>query len=399
MGFFDRFRAKNRGQVITNYKMISDHGDGFYEWDGKLYKADIVLAAIRPKARAIGKAIGKHIRRDYQAHTLTVNPEPYIRFLLEEPNPYMTGQQLQEKLIYQLELNGNAFAWIQRDDSGLPIAVYPVNCTGVQLVRDRTGSGPLYLKFFVTNGTNFTALYSDVIHLRKDFSNNEFFGESPATTLAPLMEVVRSADQSIVKAIKNSSVIRWLLAYNTVLNPADLKARAKEFADNFMSSASETGGVAVTDSKSTATQVTPQDYVPNAAQTDRTTQRIYAFFNTNADIVQSKYTEDEWVSYYEAAIEPDVVQLSQEYTRKIFSRRERAFGNSIVFESSNLQFASMQTKLALSAMVDRGAMTPNEWRDALNLAPIDGGDVPIRRLDTQPTTQTSEGYGSENNTD
>ena len=28
-------------------------------------------------------------------------------------------------------------------------------------------------------------------------------------------------------------------------------------------------------------------------------------------------------------------------------------------------------------------MTPNEWRETMNLAPIEGGDQPIRRLDTQ----------------
>lgn len=49
----------------------------------------------------------------------------------------------------------------------------------------------------------------------------------------------------------------------------------------------------------------------------------------------------------------------------------------------NLQCASMSTKLAFQSMVDRGAMTPNEWRAILNLAPIEGGDKPIRRLDTQ----------------
>ena len=36
----------------------------------------------------------------------------------------------------------------------------------------------------------------------------------------------------------------------------------------------------------------------------------------------------------------------------------------------------------LVQMVDRGALTPNEWREALNLHPIEGGDEPIRRLDT-----------------
>ena len=36
----------------------------------------------------------------------------------------------------------------------------------------------------------------------------------------------------------------------------------------------------------------------------------------------------------------------------------------------------------LVQMVDRGALTPNEWRNIFNLPPIDGGDTPIRRLDT-----------------
>ena len=34
-------------------------------------------------------------------------------------------------------------------------------------------------------------------------------------------------------------------------------------------------------------------------------------------------------------------------------------------------------------MVDRGAMTPNEWREVLNLPPVEDGDKPLRRLDTQ----------------
>ena len=55
-----------------------------------------------------------------------------------------------------------------------------------------------------------------------------------------------------------------------------------------------------------------------------------------------------------------------------------------------MQYMSMTHKLALVAMVDRGAMLPNEWRQVLNLAPIEGGDVPIRRLDTAPTTEPAK---------
>ena len=88
-------------------------------------------------------------------------------------------------------------------------------------------------------------------------------------------------------------------------------------------------------------------------------------------------------------------QLSGEYTRKLFSRRERGFGNRIVFEASAWDFASTSTKLNLLQMVDRGALTPNEWRRAFNLAPVDGGDKPIRRLDTQPVDRNTTQKGDE----
>ena len=391
MGFFDRFRKKNMGKTVSQYKMISESTGGFYAWDGKLYKSDVVRACIRPKSRAIGKTVAKHIRKDPKTQTMVVNPDAYIRFLLEEPNQYMTGHVFQEKMINQLELNGNAFAFIQRDPNGLPVALYPINCTGVNLVVPRDGSGRIYLKFFISGQQPFTVDYENVIHLRKDYYNSDFFGESPGEALTTLMDVVGTSDQSIISAIKNSAVIRWLLKFNTTLRQEDLEANAKKFADGFMSSSSTTGGVAAVDAKADATQIHPDDFVPNAAQTDRTTDRIYSFFNTNKAIVQSSFSENQWISYYENYIEPDITQLSAEFTRKLFTRRERGFGNKIVFESSNLQFASMQTKLSLQAMVDRGALTPNEWRETLGLGPIEGGEQPIRRLDTAVVTEDAAG--------
>lgn len=359
--------------------MITDKGNGFYAWNGKLYESDIVRACIRPRVKAVGKLVAKHVRKDMNG--IKINPEPYIRFLLEEPNPYMTGQMLQEKVINQLALNNNAFILIIRDEYGYPYELYPIPCLTVEAIYNL--SGDLFLRFYFQNGKTGTFPYTEIIHLRDDYNNNDIFGEPPGKALTSLMDIVGTIDQGIVKAIKNSGVIRWLLKYNTSLRPEDLKRNVKEFTDNYLSVESETFGAAGVDSKADATRIEPKDFVPNAAQTDRTTQRIYSFFNTNEKIVQSNYNEDEWNSYFEARIEPDALQMSNEYTRKLFTRRERGFSNQIVFEASNLQFASLSTKLALVAMVDRGALTPNEWRATMNLAPIEGGDEPIRRLDTQ----------------
>lgn len=392
MGFFHNMIGAMKSRRVSTVQMVQERGNGFYAYNGKMYQSDIVRACIRPKIKAIGKLTAKHIRETVTAKgsKLAVNPEPYIRFLLEEPNPYMTGQMLQEKLAAQLVLNNNAFAVILRDENGMPSAIFPVAAMQADAVYSATGT--LYIRFYMQNGKVFTFPYDDIIHLRGDFYENDIFGDPVAPVLTPLMDIVTTTDQGIVKAIRNSAVIRWLLMFTQSMRPEDIQKRAKDFAEAFLDVQNGTG-VAAVDAKAEAKQIDPKDYVPNAAQMDKTTARIYALFNTNIKIVTSSANEDEQNGYFDAEIEPAMKQLSGEYTRKLFSRKERSFGNRIVFEASAWDFASTSTKLNLLQMVDRGALTPNEWRRAFNLAPVEGGDKPIRRLDTQPVTTK----GGENN--
>ena len=379
MGLFKKKNAKTNEKADKNVmQMVTSWGEYFYSWNGRLYDSDIVRSCIRPKVKAVGKLVGKHIRSD--SGVLKVNPDANIRFLLSEPNPYMTGQQFQEKVATQLCLNNNAFILIVRDINDKPIQLYPIPCIQCETkyINDE-----LYLKFQYRNGKSGTFPYSQIIHLRQDFNEHDIFGESPALALASMMEVIGTIDQGIIKAIKNSGIVRWLLTFTSSLRPEDIKKNVKDFVDNYLSVESDTFGAAGVDSKATATRIEPKDYVPNALQTKETINRIYSFFNTNEKIIQSKWTEDEWNAYYEAEVEPVAIQMGDTYSVKIFTRRERGCGNRIVFEASNLQCASLSSKLALQAMVDRGAMTPNEWRATLNMAPIEGGDNPIRRMDTE----------------
>ena len=375
----------------TAFKMITETGNGFAAWTGDVYDSDILRACIRPFSKAVGKLQAKHVRR-YNGK-VDVNPEPYMRFLLEEPNPYMGGHTMLEKVATQFALNNNAFVLIVRDENGLPVQLYPIPAI---MVETKYVGLELYLKFTFLNGKTLNVPYTEVIHIRNDFKDNDIFGESPHKALTPLMEVVNTTDQGIVKAIRNSGVIRWLLKYTTPMRPEDMKKNVQEFVDNYLSVSSPTFGAAGVDAKADAIRIDPKDYVPNAMQQANTKERIYAFFNTNEKIVHSNYTEDEWNSYFEAVIEPMAIQLGEESSRKLFTRRERGFGNGIYFDAANLQCASLSTKLALQAMVDRGALTPNEWRETFNLSPVADGDKPLRRLDTQTVNQVRRLIGDMN---
>ncbi|WP_188433566.1 phage portal protein [Kroppenstedtia guangzhouensis] len=386
------FGKLTKQRPVTSYKLITDLGDGFYAWKGNVYKSDIVRACIRPKARAIGKLVGKHIRDNQNG--FAESPDTNIKLLLQDPNPLMSGQMLQEKLAVQLELNNNAFALIKRDENALlPTEIYPIPAIEVEMLEGPKGD--MFLRFYFEDGKRMVSPYSDVIHLRQDFNNHNLFGDSPQEALIDLMHVVKTIDQGMVKAIKNSNIIRWLLKFNQTLRPEDITSETERFVNDFLSSDSKTIGAAAVDAKADAQQVDPKNYVPNEHQMVNVVERIYYFFNTNKKIVQSNYTEDEWNAYYESVIEPVAMQLANEYTRKLFTRRERGHGNRIVFESISLQYASMNTKLGLERMVDRGALTPNEWRKILNLAPIEGGDQPVRRLDTAPVSEGGEDDGQD----
>ena len=135
MFFFNKIKNMilQKTQVVSGCQLIQDKGNSFYSWNGKIYQSDILRSCITPRATAIGKLVAKHIRNNSQ-EGIVINPEPYIRFLLEEPNPYMTGQMLLEKMINQLELNNNAFALINRDEFRYPCEIYPIPATSADAI-------------------------------------------------------------------------------------------------------------------------------------------------------------------------------------------------------------------------------------------------------------------------
>ena len=62
MGWFERLRnAVRRTRTVSSVQMMTEHGNGFYAWNGKLYQSDIVRSAIRPFVTAVGKLVGKEL--------------------------------------------------------------------------------------------------------------------------------------------------------------------------------------------------------------------------------------------------------------------------------------------------------------------------------------------------
>ena len=360
LNFFKRL-FNRQSETITRYQIVTDKGNGTFIYSGKIYQSDIVAACLAPYKKAVGKLVPLHIRKSKD--NTEVSPDPFMRFLLEEPNTLLTMQKTLEKIVSPLLLSGNAFILIVRDINGYPLELFPIPAVSAEAVYH---GAELYLKF---------------VYLRTNMVENDLFGEPVMQPLSKLVNLVETIDKGMEKAIKNSNVVKWLIRFNSSMRPDDMEKQIKLFDETYMDVDKGHSAVAH-DIKSDVQQVNFQNYVPNFPITESIRQRIYSLLGVNEKIVQSTFNEDEWNSFYENSIEPIALDLQAEFTRKLFTRKERSFGNKIIFSANTLSCASISTKLQFVSMVDRGAMVPNEWRELFNYGPVENGDKPIRRLDT-----------------
>lgn len=370
--------SESNNSGYSRFELLNSNTSSITPWNGKIYDNDIVRSCLRPISTNLGKLNFKHIRNSSDG--LKVIQSGNVYYLLKYPNKFMTMQKVLEKMAIQLELEGNAYAYVKRDANNIPVEIFPIPYRRADLLEY---NDELYMKFTFNTGKTKTIPYSDVIHLRKDFNENDFYGTDAQNALKVIMQVLDTTDKGVIQAVKQSAVIKWILKIKTTLNPKDRKKITDDFATNYLDiDNKENKNVAATDPRYDAEQVKDNNFVPNEKQMDNYTRRLYSYFGVNEKIVNNSYNEDEWNAFYESKIEPIAREFTEQLTKILFSKHERECGNEIVFEPASLQFASMTHKIELTQMVDRGSLTPNEWRAIMNMSPIEGGDKPLRRLDT-----------------
>lgn len=375
------FGGRKPQREVTQLRVLSGYTPTFTPWSGRPYEADVVRAAVDAIARNAAKLKAKHIRR-VNGQVVPVDGQ-IERLLAVRPNTNMNAYDFLYRLITTWAIENNAFAYPAWEGSSLT-SIWPINCVQAEFVED--ASRTIYVRFRFADGGVVVLPYNEVLHLRRHYYSNDLLGE-PNRPINATLEAIHITNEGLAQAVKTSASLRGILKFQGLLKESDIEANRQRFVEQYMTM-QNAGGVAALDGKAEYQELKSELVVVNAAQMKELRDAVFRYFGVSESIIKGDYTEDQWNAFYESTIEPLAVQMSLEFTSKLFSDRERSFGNAIIFEANRLQYASVRTKLALRAMVDRGALTPNEWREAFNLAPVEGGDQPIRRLDTRPTDET-----------
>jgi len=375
MSLLDRiFKRQQRGGV-TALQLFTEPTGAFSSYNGDAYANDVYRGAVDAIARNVGKLKGSHVI-SYADHDKVDGDCKLNRLLQIRPNPYMSAFDLLYKLCTHYYLYNNAFALLVRDERGNLTGVYPITASNTEMLSDQQGG--LFCRFTFKTGKQLIFPYADIIHLRRNFNSNDLLGDDNGA-LFPALELAHTQNEGIINGIKAGANIRGILKYSQIMSPAKLKEERDAFIADYLQISND-GGVVALDQKAEYVPIENKPVILTAEQTAAIQRKIYNYLGITESIVNSSYTEDEFSAFYESTIEPFAVALSLEFTAKVFTDREQAFGNSILFESGRLQFSSNKTKVELiKELMPLGLLTVNQALEILNMPAIEGGN---RRLQT-----------------
>lgn len=337
-----------------------------------LLKQDAIVSCIDAIAKNVAKAELKAvITRDGKT---TTDERSDVARVLRNPNKYMTAYDFLYKITSLLLAYNNVFIWPEYDDFGNLRALWPINYTAVKIVKGPDSE--LYCRFQLSYFKEYTIPYAEVIHLRNHFIRDDIFGDE-IDPLNPVAEVLKTQNNGIINAIRNSAIIRGILKSVNVLKESTIKQAREDFIrDNL--NASNNGGIMVIDGKFDYKQIDSKPFVIDAETLSQIKGKIYDYFHVSEKFVQSRYTDDEYEAVYESVIEPTVIAITQAFTKSLFTDRERGFGNRIDASTASVKYQAMKTVVSIiGTTCQLGLFTRDEYREMLGYSPLGterGGD-------------------------
>lgn len=378
MGWLDNLFKKQPKQ--TKFAPTLDGFLPIYSQFGtNIYASDVVQQVLKCIVDEMKKLNPTHIRLNDNYN----DPTPVkstVQDVLNNPNAIMTTSEFLEKTIWLLLLNYNAFIiptyYTWKDPSSgaerrYYEALYPINPTQVDFIED--AAGQLFVKFWFWNGYTSTIPYDDVIHIKYNYSINQYMGgnemgQPDHTALLGTLELNNQLLQGIAKAMNASYAVNGIVKYNTLLDDGKTELALKELENKLRNSES---GFLPLDIKADFTPIEHKSELVDEGTLKFIDEKILRNWGVPLSILTGDYTKEQYAAFYQKVLEPIIIAVSQAFTKKMFTTRERAFGNKIELYPKDLIFMTMsQTLEMINILAPTGALYENEKRAALGLRPM-----------------------------
>ena len=353
-------------QNLSSYKVLNGYDAIFTLASKNAYDSKVVRTAIDRIATHSAKLTPKHIQRDIN-HPI----KGAVNFILQNrPNPIMSTYDFIYKIVSQLYTYNNAFVFIDKDKQGNIIAFYPILSYEDKLLQDKNNN--VYLRFRFVNGKTYTLPYDEIIHLRRFYNEDDYWGSSNKV-LKTDIETAHTSSEGIKNAIKTTNSLKGILNFtNAMLKADDIKKARDQFVKDFIAEGNRSG-IGALDTKASYQSIDMKPVTLTDTQLARVNQNIYDYFGISDAIITNSYTAEQWNAFFEGVIEPLSIQLSEAFTYAIFSERAIREGHKIIFTTHRLQYASLDQKINLIKTISAyGMIKKDEARELLDMPPLGG---------------------------
>lgn len=378
MGLFDWLFPKEEPVKLANtenFKLLTAYEPIFHDYRGSIYESALVRSAIEAKARHISK-----LKVEMQGEA-----QPYLKAKIKhKPNEWMTYPQFLARCSTILDCTNNLFIVPVQDKYLQTIGFFPVLPDRVKLLEDKKGK--LWLRYTFRNNESGIVEFDRCAYMNKHQFKSDFYGDSNRA-LNNTMDLIAIQDQGIKEAVKNSASYRFIAKVNNFTAPEDLAEERARFTRENLSG--ENGGLLLfPNTYSDIKQVTDSAYRVDTDQMKLIQKNVYDYFGVNEEIIQGKAESDQLDAFFNSAVEPFAIALSESLSKAIYTDRERSFGNHVYVNANRLQYMSQTAKVNVAKELgDRGILTINEIRELFNYAPLPDGDVAFIRGEYKPVEE------------
>ena len=372
MGLFDylRQRIDEKKQKVQFARMMNGQTPIFSQFGNNIYASDVVQQAVSCIVQEISKLNPTHVKLIDGVDSIPQDSD--IQKVLDAPNEIMSTSDMLEKITWNLFLNYNSFI-LPTWNGGRLTGLYPLQPANVDFFEDV--SGKLLVKFHFNNGYDSGMIkYSDVIHIRKNFSVNDYMGgnsqgQPDNGALLKTLELNDVLLQGVAKALKSSFAVNGIVKYNTLVDDGETEAALRTLEAKLKNSEN---GFLPLDLKTEFIPFQKQVEMVDADTLKFIDEKILRQFGVPLCILTGDYTKEQYEAFYQKTLEPIIIKLGQCFTKGIFSTRANlGYGNKIVFYEKELVFMTMTQKLELARILgDRGAIYENEIRVMFGLQPL-----------------------------
>ena len=368
-------------QTLTAYAPV------FTNWGGAIYESEIVRASIDARARHISKL---------KVETVGTANQSLQKKLAQGPNQWQTWSQFLYRVSTILDVNNTAFIVPVFDERMIITGVFPVLPSMCSLVEY---DGEIWLRYQFSTGQFAAVEFKKCAVLTKHQYRSDFFGDSNYP-LKETMQLIHIQNQGIEEGVKNAATFRFMATLNNFSNAADLAKERERFREANLSSESKAGGFLLfPNTYKDIKQVDVKPYAVDADQMKQIRENVFNYFGVSEGVLQNSAKNEDLEAFFDGAIEPFAIQLSEAMTKMLFSERERANGSYLIASANRLQYMSTTQKVAMARELgDRGAILIDEIRELFNYAPLPNGAgqvAPIRG-EYKATDELTEGENNAN---